>query len=397
MQDPARRRYEDYNEEPKAKKEINPLILAIGSVILSLIIVYVVMLPNAGTPKAEVQKQIDASSSDAKQQLTDLSNKLTKQFNDQVTSTAQSVNDAKTTANQAKSTADSLKNSVDTANNSSNQAQKAAEQAQKSAEVVNSNINQVKSDYDSKISSINTKITDTNTSIDALKKQITDLTAKVNTTPTPTQTNTGTGSASNGQVTATIVSYSSTLYNGVYFNNSNANSNGILSITPSLVSQYGPDDNNSGNHPNDSLVRIGNAQTVWWANKNSTAQFQLQINNNTGKTISNIQMSLGFVFIKSDGTQINVPYSPDGAYNLSSMGNPQWTNTGSDASYTSWATGASNSILASIWNFNQQPGTSTYYSTFTYTLPTCTNPNSPLPLPATTIYAVPLLKVVGYN
>ena len=260
----------------------------------------------------------------------------------------------------------------------------------------------------SKIADINSK-PDNSKDLDALKKQLADLTAKVaelNTkvsatpTPTPTSTNssnTGTGTATNGQVTASIVSYTSSLYSGMYFNNTNSSSNGILSISPVKIVQYDATTENATTHPNDTLVKFGDSNVPWWVNKTVTSQFQLQINNNTGKTISNIQLGLAFIFIKADGTQINVPYAPDGSFSLSSMGNPQWTNTGSDASYASWTTGAANSIIANLWNFSQQPGTSTYYSTLTYTLPTYTAPNSAPSLPTGTFYAVPMLKIVGYN
>ena len=403
-QDPIRRRRdEDYDDEPKAKREISPIALALGSVVLAVLVVYLLFNPSGKMDKTDVQKQLDANNTEVTKQLTDTTVKFNKLQTDMATANAVQIKDAisklpdaqvavdaKNIATAAKSTADSVKALAD-------KAQSDATQAQKSADVVNSNINVVKTDLDKKLA-------DNTASLAKLQKQVDDLTTKVNAQPTPTvatntNTNTsgiGTGSATNGQVTASIVSYSSSLYSGMYFNNTNSSSNSILSIAPVKSIQYDANTENATNHPNETLIKFGDSNVPWWVNKTVTSQFQLQINNNTGKTISNIQLGLAFIFIKADGTQINVPYAPDGSFALSSMGNPQWTNTGSDASYTSWTTGAANSILANLWNFGQQSGTSTYYSTLTYTLPTYATPTGAPSLPSSTIYAVPMLKIVSY-
>jgi TolA-binding protein len=292
------------------------------------------------------------------------------------------------TITQALNQVTTLENDVNTLKNSSSD---------------QNDINNLKSE----VSTLQTSVTNAGTSeqadVTALKQQIAQLTAQITTltsnvtalqsTPTPTSTSsssggaTGTGVATNGQVTAQIISYS---YNTIF--NGNTSAPTVLTFTPT---QDGLLSANATPPTNTATLVAVNGSTKQWVEATSSQQFQLQIQNQTGKTISNIQLQLAFVFIKNDGTQVTLPSGV--TYAMSSMGNPQWSNAGNDPTYTAWATGSTNSILSGIWQFTQNPGTSSYYSTLTITLPIVTDPNGALNLNSLTFYAVPILKIVGFQ
>ena len=402
-QDPnrIRRINEDFDDEPKEKKTINPYILAIGSVIVAVVVVFLMFNPGGKMDKTEVQKQLDAQNVEITKQLTDSAVKFNKLQTDIMAANDKQIKDATAkfpdtqVAFDAKSTANTAKSIADTAKSTSDSANANAIQAQKSSDAVQTNLNNFKTDYDKKFA-------DSTTSMADLKKQVVDLTTKVNDIPTSTTSSsststTGTGTATNGQVTATIVSYSSSVYGGLYNNNMNPSSGSVLSISPVKDVTYESGDTQS-KYPNDTLIKIGDGtNAAWFKESPITTQFQLQITNNTGKTISSINLGLAFIFIDGYENQIDVPYTDASTYVLGSMGNPQWTVTGSSSNYASWATGANNSVLAGLWNFTQGVGTSTYYSTFKYTLPVNGTFNTAQTLPTSPFYAVPILKINGYT
>lgn len=196
---------------------------------------------------------------------------------------------------------------------------------------------------------------------------------------------TGTATSADGKTKVSIISYS---YTNIFGGNTSAPA--VLTFTPQ---RYDPPPTQTT--PNTTKVSIPGSSDVIWLNNTTSQNFQMQIQNNTGKTITDIQISLAFMWIKSDGTQISLPSYT--TYSMSSMGNPQWTNTANDPTYTAWMTGSSNSVLGSIWSFSQAPGTTSYYSSLTIALPVSSNTTAPLSMPALSWYAVPIVKVISYN
>ena len=234
-----------------------------------------------------------------------------------------------------------------------------------------------------------------------LKKQLADLIIKVNsqpapTTPTPTSSSStsnsstmGNNTVSNGLVSATLVTYNSFNSFNSFFS-SNANAPQVLTFTP-VVSSYW-DENNTTN-PTSTLASTGSG-TYKWISPKPSQQFQIMITNNTGKTISNIQLALAFQWVDGNVAQVILPDQV--TYTLNSMGNPQWTLGSYDQTYASFRTGSANSLLAGFWNFSQNPGSISYFSTLTINLPNTQSKSSALNLPATW-YGVPLLKIISYN
>jgi hypothetical protein len=233
-----------------------------------------------------------------------------------------------------------------------------------------------------------TKITELETQLVELNKKVADLQATPIPTSTSSSTSNSTSTAVNGQVTASIISYS---YISVLGSSNDAPT--ALRFEPAQHSSI--DDTPTQPSANYTLCKFGSSSTGYWLNKMSSQHFQLQIQNNTGKTLNNIRINLMFVWVKSDGTQFDIPIGT--TTTVTSLGNPQWTNVGNYPAYTAWITNTtSSSLLGNLWNFTQAPGTVSYYSSLTLNLPIVTTPATALILPSEEWFAIPIIKIEGY-
>jgi len=227
--------------------------------------------------------------------------------------------------------------------------------------------------------------------IDELKNK-TSTTTTTGTGTTGTTATTNAGSSTYGSVTASLISYSSS------FGNGNTSAPQVLSFTPTFtpLGTSLPTAIQSGQ----TLVSMNG--NYYLMSKTISQQFQLQIANNTGKSISEIQLGLVFAFIKGDGSQFAFPSGT--TFTVSSLGTPQWQNTGSDQTYTGWYTGNSGGILGQIYNFTQSVPLGNYYSTISIRMPdnitSTVSGNTtitPIPIDSQTWYAYPVLKLAGYT